>query len=95
MIGRRAFIAGLFVAPAIIRPGLLMPIRPLPIIRVPTRWKIVGRMAYDTIVIGHPAITMGDMMAEIGECVVKLSPMHGVIRVGDSVWIDQNTGEVV
>jgi hypothetical protein len=88
-MNRRAFIAGLFVAPAIIRPGLLMPVKPF-IISVRTNWVIVGHVVGDLMAIANSGVD-----TEYGTVMVKISPLHGIIRIGDVVSVDLRTGEVV
>jgi hypothetical protein len=86
MINRRSIIAGLITAPMIVRPGSIMRIRRI-IVPVKTNCKITARITGGAVMIGSDFYP--------GDYIVRTSPLHGVLRVGDSVWIDQNTGEVI
>lgn len=86
LIGRRSFLAGLIAAPVIVHPGSIMRVRRI-IVPVKTNWKITAQVMGRAVMIGSDFYP--------GDYIVRTSPLHGVLRVGDSVWIDQNTGEVV
>lgn len=90
-MNRRDLIKGLFIAPAIIRPGLLMPIKPL-IIPVLTHYQIVGMAGYLNEE-WRPYVYVAQNNR--GTQIARVSPFAGKLRIGDAVSVDLYTGEVV
>lgn len=89
---RRQLITGLIslcAAPAIVRAGSLMPVKQMitPIIR--TEW-VVTAVLGDFVRIVDGRDVVGDMVGTY--CIERVS---GVVRVGDRVNVDLNTGQII
>lgn len=86
-MNRRELITGLIslvAAPAIVRVSSIMPVKSL-IMRTP--YVIVGHLGYDLAVIAEQYNSMG--------CVSSYLIRNVGGEVGDRVWINRDTGEMV